>query len=176
MKQANRVRAPADARERRVRQAAGLEQLRARLAADHRLQVAYEHGIRMRADHGADQVIRALRVGHPITDRLVDRRAQRTVAGLHGHDGRAEPAHPVDVRRLARDVHLTHVHRARQADARAGGRRRDAVLPGPGLGDDALRAERFGEQRLADAVVDLVRARVREVFALEPHLGAPALA
>ena len=46
--------------------------------------------------------------------------------------------------------------------------------PGAGLGDDALRAEPLGEQRLADRVVDLVRARVGEVLALEPHLGAPA--
>ena len=46
--------------------------------------------------------------------------------------------------------------------------------PGAGLGDDALRAEALREQRLAERVVDLVRAGVREVLALEPHLRTPA--
>ena len=43
------------------------------------------------------------------------------------------------------------------------------------LGDDALLAEAPGEQRLADGVVDLVRARVREVLALEPDARAADL-
>src|SRR6185295_13488186 len=42
-------------------------------------------------------------------------------------------------------------------------------------GNDALRAQSFGEQRLPDGVVDLVRARVREVLTLQPDLRAPAL-
>src|SRR4029079_7036944 len=41
--------------------------------------------------------------------------------------------------------------------------------------DDAFRAERLREQRLADPVVDFVCAGVSEVLALEPNLGAPAL-
>ena len=174
---ADRVRAAADAGEHGVRQAAGFrEHLRARFAADDGLKLPHEIRIRMRADRRAEQVVRADRVRHPVANRLVDRGAQRAVAGLHGDDGRAEPAHAVDVRRLPRDVDLAHVDGARQADARAGRGRRDAVLAGARLGDDALRAERLREQRLADAVVDLVRARVRQVLALEPDLGAPALA
>jgi hypothetical protein len=41
------------------------------------------------------------------------------------------------------------------------------VLAGAGLGDDARLAEPPREQHLADAVVDLVRAGVVEVLALE---------
>ena len=41
------------------------------------------------------------------------------------------------------------------------------MLPGAGLGDDALLAHALGEQDLADAIVDLVRAGVIEVLALE---------
>jgi hypothetical protein len=48
------------------------------------------------------------------------------------------------------------------------------VLARAGLGDDALRAEPLREQRLAERVVDLVRAGVREVLALEPHLAPQA--
>jgi hypothetical protein len=79
---------------------------------------------------------------------------------LDGDDGRAEAAHAIDIRRLPRDVDLAHVDRARQADARTGGHRRDAMLARARLGDDAFGAERLCEQRLADAGDDLVRARL----------------
>ena len=41
------------------------------------------------------------------------------------------------------------------------------MLTGSGLGDDALLPHPFGEPDLPEAVVDLVAARVIEVFALE---------
>ena len=65
----------------------------------------------------------------------------------------------------------THVHRALQAHE--GGRRGagDTVLAGARLGDDAGFAHAFGEQGLAQHVVDLVRAGVVQVFALEEHSG-----
>ena len=44
-----------------------------------------------------------------------------------------------------------------------------AVLAGAGLGDDAPLAHALGQQALADGVVDLVRAGMRQVLALEPH-------
>jgi hypothetical protein len=47
-----------------------------------------------------------------------------------------------------------------------------AVLPRPGLGDDAALAHAAREQHLPDRVVDLVRAGVVEVLALEPHRRA----
>ena len=49
-----------------------------------------------------------------------------------------------------------------------------AVLPGAGLGDDALRAEAPGEQCLTDGVVDLVGAGMRQVLTLQPDLRPPA--
>ena len=60
-----------------------------------------------------------------------------------------------------------HVDDARQPEQRAGRRGRDAVLAGAGLGDDAGLAEPAREQRLAERVVDLVRAGVGEVLALQ---------
>jgi len=41
------------------------------------------------------------------------------------------------------------------------------VLAGPRLGDDARLAHPLGEQPLADRVVDLVRTRMSEIFALQ---------
>src|SRR6185369_16039052 len=59
-------------------------------------------------------------------------------------------------------------------DSRTGGRTRDTVLASARLRDHALCADAFREQCLADRVVDLVRARVRQVFALEVDLRTPA--
>src|SRR5206468_933059 len=49
---------------------------------------------------------------------------------------------------------------------------RNAVLACAGLRDDAALAHAAREQPLADAVVDLVRARVAEVLALQPDPSA----
>jgi hypothetical protein len=46
------------------------------------------------------------------------------------------------------------------------------MLAGAGLGDDARLAHALGQQDLADAIVDLVRAGVIELVALEVDLGA----
>ena len=45
------------------------------------------------------------------------------------------------------------------------------VLAGAGLGDDAALAHAAGQQRLPEAVIDLVRTRVQQVLALEVDLG-----
>ena len=59
----------------------------------------------------------------------------------------------------------TSQRRPSSAQRRGG---RDAVLAGAGLRDDARLAHALGEQHLAERVVDLVRAGVAQVFALEP--------
>ena len=97
------------------------------------------------------------------------------VPSLTGVDLGAEQLHAEDVQRLALDVDGAHVDLARQAEQRAGGRGGDAVLAGAGLGDDARLAHAARQQHLADAVVDLVRAGVAEVLALEvdAHVALP---
>ena len=65
-----------------------------------------------------------------------------------------------------------HVDDAGQAEQRADGRGGDAVLAGAGLGDDPALAHAPRQQDLAEHVVDLVRAGVVELVALEIDLGA----
>ena len=48
------------------------------------------------------------------------------------------------------------------------------MLSGARLRDDALRTKLPGKQRLSDSVINLVRARMREVLSLEPHIRAPS--
>ena len=69
------------------------------------------------------------------------------------------------------DVGRAHVDDALQAEAGADGGGRHAVLAGAGLGDDPLLAHPHGQQDLAHAVVDLVRAGVVQLVALEPDIG-----
>ena len=75
--------------------------------------------------------------------------------------------HPLDVRRLPPHVLAAHVDDALEPEARADGRGRDAVLAGAGLGDDPLLAEPPRDHRLAERVVQLVRAGVQQVLALQ---------
>ena len=80
---------------------------------------------------------------------------------------RAEQLHADDVQRLAPHVLGAHVDAALEAEQRARGRRRDAVLPAPVSATMRRLAHALGEQRLAERVVDLVRAGMRQVLALE---------
>ena len=108
----------------------------------------------------------------PVAHRFVDRVLQRAAAGIDALNRRAEQAHAEHVERLPPHVLGAHVDDAFEPEQRAGRGARDAVLPGAGLGDDARLAHAPGEQRLAERVVDLVRAGVREIFALQEN--APA--
>ena len=87
----------------------------------------------------------------------------------------AQRLHLEDVELLPADVFLAHVDLALQAEEGGGGGRGDAVLAGPGLGDDARLAHALRQQGLADAVVDLVGAGVVQVLALEEDAGAAGL-
>ena len=175
MEQADGVGAAADAGDERVGQAAlGLEDLLARLAADHRLEVAHHRRIGMRAGGRADQVVGVSTLVDPVAERLVHGVLQRAVAGGDRLDLGAEQLHAEDVGLLPLDVGRAHVDDAGQAEARGDGGGGDAVLAGAGLGDDARLAHAPGEQDLAEAVVDLVAAGVVELVALEVDLGAAA--
>src|SRR3569623_694934 len=173
MEDADGVGAAADTGDYRVGLAAGeFRHLDEAFAADHALEVAYQHGIRMRAGGRAEDVKSRLDVGHPVAHRLVQRILQRLRTGRYRHHGRAEQFHAEDVGRLAGNVLGTHVDHTFHAEARCNGSRSDAVLASAGFGDHALLAHAARQQRLADGVVDLVRASVIEILALEVDLRA----
>ena len=119
--------------------------------------------------------MRAADVGHPIADGLVDRVLERAAAAVHRADFGAQQAHAQHVGLLAGNIHRAHVDDALQPEQRRGGGGGHAVLPGAGLGDDAALAHAFGQQRLAERVVDLVRAGVGQVLALQVNLRAAQL-
>src|SRR3546814_14036538 len=72
MEQANRVRAAADGGDQHVGKAPlGFQYLFARFVADHRLEIADELGIGVRASDGADDVESVVDVRDPVAQRLV---------------------------------------------------------------------------------------------------------
>ncbi len=121
----------------------------------------------MRADARADQVVGRPHVRDPVADRLARRLLQRARAEVDRTHLGAEQAHSLDVGTLAPHVLLAHVDDALETEARADGRRRDAVLAGSRLGHDARLAETAREHGLPERVVELVRPGVQEVFALQ---------
>ncbi len=153
----------------------GFEELGARLAADHRLEIAHQHRVGVRAGHRADDVEGVAHVGHPVAQGLVHGILEGGGAAGHRVDPGAEQLHAEDVQRLAADVLLPHedvaLH-AEQGGDRGGGH---AVLAGAGLGNHLALAHAPGQQRLADGVVDLVRPGVVEILALEVDLRAAGM-
>ena len=169
---ADGVRAAADAGGHGVRQRAGeLEHLPAGLVADHPLEVAHHGRERVRPGDRAQQVVGAVDVGDPVAHRLVDRVLEGPAARGHGDDLGAQQPHPGHVERLPAGVLLAHVHHALETEQGRGGGRGHAVLAGTGLGDHPGLAHPPGQQGLAQHVVDLVRAGVVQVLALEQDPG-----
>ena len=130
----------------------------------------------MRAIDRAEDVMRGADVGDPVAHRLVDGFLERLLPGLHGHDLGAEHFHAIHVERLPLAIHRAHVNHAFQSEHGGDGGGGHAVLAGAGFGDDAGLAHAFGEQDLADGVVDFVRAGVEQVLALEINLRAAEFA
>ena len=126
----------------------------------------------MRAVSRAENVMRAADVRDPVAHGFVDGFLQRLLARVNRHDFRAEHFHAIDVERLPLAIHRAHVDDAFQPEHRGDGGGGDAVLARAGLGDDARLAHALGEEDLAHGVVDLVRAGVEQVFALEINFRA----
>lgn len=171
MEQTDGVAAAAHAGADRIRQAAVVFQhLRTRFAADDGVEIAHHARIRIRAGDGADDVEGVLHVADPVAHRFIQRVLERGRARGDRDDLGPEQLHAVDVDLLPFDVGRAHVDHAFQAQPRRDGGTGHAMLAGAGLGDDAGLAHAAGQQRLADGVVDLVRAGVVQVFALEQDL------
>src|SRR5436190_3224420 len=144
-----------------------LHNLRASLTADDFMEVADHRRIGMRAEHAAQQVMRRADVGDPVAHGFVDCIFQCPRASIHAANFRAQQPHAEDVEFLTAHVFGAHVNHTVKAEQRTNRRRSDAVLTGPGFSDHAVFPHPLDEQGLAEAVVDLVRAGVQQVLALQ---------
>ncbi len=127
----------------------------------------------MRPGDCAEEVMGVIHIGDPVPQRFVDSVFQSAGSRLYRHHLGTQQPHPGDVERLALGVHLAHVDHALQSEQCACGRGCDAVLARAGLRDHPRFPHPFGEQCLAQNVVDFVGSGVVEVLAFE-HDPAPA--
>ena len=121
----------------------------------------------MRAQCAAQDVVGRAHIGHPVAHRLVDGVLQGGRARADAAHLRAQQAHAEDVQLLPAHVFLAHVDHALHAKQRAHGCGGNPMLARAGLRDDPLFAHPPRQQPLAQRVVDLVRAGVQQVLALQ---------
>ncbi len=175
-KNTHRVRSTAHAGRDHIGQLARLlRKLLARFAANDRLELGHHHREGVRTDHRADGVEEMLGVAQIFVEGAVHGIFERLGAAIDAHHLGAENLHLGDIGVFLSDVDLAHVDFARQPDQRAGRGQRHAMLPGAGFRQHLGLAHVLGQQRLAQTVIDLVRAGMVEVFALEPDARAAAM-
>ena len=168
VERADGVAAAADAGQQVIDAPAGLALcLRADLISDAGLEIAHDGRVRVRPYRRADDVMRVLDMGGPVTNRLAGRVFQRACAAGHGNDLRAEELHAEHVQLLPLDVRRSHEHMALHAKERRRRRRRDAVLARARLCDHALLAHSLRKHRLPQRVRNLVCAGVEQILALQ---------
>ncbi len=126
----------------------------------------------MRPGDTADYVKCIVDISYPVPDRLVHSVLEGLAAGLYRVDLRAQQLHTQDVRGLTHDVFAAHIDLALKTEERRDRGRGHSVLPGAGLGDDALFTHTPGKQDLTYSVIDLMRARMAEVLALQINISA----
>ena len=161
------VRAAADTGDNGVRQLTGhIEELLPRFDSDDALEITHHHRERVRADHGAYAVNRVLIFLHICVKGGVNRFFEGHKPVCHLDDICAEYLHSRDVRSLLFNIDRAHINVALKPEISRRGGKRNAVLTRSGLGDNLFLAHVFRQQRLAHAVVQLVRAGVVEVLAL----------
>ncbi len=166
---------PTQANHRIGQSAGGLQDLRARFTADDGLQFAHQVGIGMRAD-APNPADRSVLVGSETQSRIASSMAARSVRSPLVTGSTVAPSRRMRPTFGAwRSMSTSPMYTTQGSPTRAqAAAEATPCWPGTGLGHDALGADALGQQRLADGIVDLVRAGVREVLALQPHLRAPA--
>ena len=140
--------------------------------ADDGLEIPHHHRERMGAVDRAEHIVGVRNVRDPVAHGLVDGVLERPAPRIHRANGRSEELHAKDVQGLARHVVGSHVDFAIETEHGRGGCRRNAVLAGAGLRDDAGLAHAFRQQHLGKGIVDLVGAGMVQVFPFEVYFCA----
>jgi hypothetical protein len=149
--------------------------LRARLVADDALQLAHHVGEGVRSHDRTEAVVRGVHGRHPLAHGLVHSVLECPAPRRHRPDLGPQELHAEDVELLALRVHLAHEDGAVEAEECRRRGRRHTVLARPRLGDHPGLAHPLGQEGLPHHVVELVRARMRQVLPLEEDAHAQAL-
>ncbi len=112
-------------------------------------------------------------IGDPIAHGLVDCFLQRRLTRGNRNNLGAQKLHPRDIQRLTLHIHDSHVDDTFESEPCRHCSGRDPVLSGTGLGDDPPLSHSPAKNRLADGVVNLVRAGMQQILAFQINPGPP---
>ena len=112
----------------------------------------------------------------PCHERLIHSVLERLITTLRWDDGSTEHLHALDIDMLTLNIKCAHIDIALHTHERAGGSGGYTMLACTRLGDDVVLPHLLRQQDLPKGIIDLVRPRVVEVFALEVDLRAILLA
>ena len=122
--------------------------------------------------HGRTEHIEHFRIFNPLAQGFVHGFLEGALAALGSHHARTEHLHADDIEVLALHIHFTHADGAFQPHQGRCGRSGHPMLACAGFRNNALLAHALCQQALPKGIVDLVRAQMVKVFALEPYLRA----
>ena len=153
-----------------------LLQLPFQLFRNNALHTRHQVRIRVRPHRRTDYVERVGRMTAPVADGFAAGIGERHVARPHGMHRRAEHLHTLYIRVLSFNVGSTHENLTLHTHQRTNCCGSHTMLTGTSLCDDARLAHAACQQNLSDSVVDLVRAGVVQVLALQEQTAAILLA
>ena len=126
----------------------------------------------MGSHNRAQTVVGVSNSGGPLPHRLGYRVFQCSCSCCHRNDFCAEQTHPVHVQRLPAGIFLSHKYHALHAHQRRGSGSGDAMLSCSCLRDQTGFPHLLRQERLPQHVIDLVRARVVQIFPFQIDLRA----
>ena len=126
----------------------------------------------MWSSHRADTIECIAHIGHPVTQRIIHRILQRPPTRGHGDHFGAQQAHAEHVGGLTTHVMRAHVDDAFQTEFGTDRGSGNPMLASTGFCDDPGLAHAARQQDLSEHIVDLMRAGVVQLVALQIDLGA----
>jgi hypothetical protein len=168
-----RIASTAHAGEYRIRQSLlGFLDLPPGFLSNDTVKIAHHQRVGVRSQSRPEQVMRRVHMAYPVPHGFADGVFERAASVIHADNGGPEQSHAEDIEALPAHVFLPHVDDALKSEQRANGRGCDPVLPGARLRDNAPLPHAARHQSLPQAVVDLVRAGMQQIFPLQVNAGS----
>src|SRR5882762_5423577 len=134
------------------------------------MKIPHHRRIRMRSQDTPQQIMRGPHIRDPIPHRLVDRILQCFLPGINPPHLSPQQPHAKHIQLLPPHVLRSHIDDALKPKQRTYGRRSHPMLPGASLRNNPLLPHAPRQQRLPQAVINLVRTRVQQIFPLQINL------
>ncbi|MPM86936.1 hypothetical protein SDC9_134029 [bioreactor metagenome] len=147
------------------------EYLTADFLTDDFLEIAHHGGKRMRSHDRSQHIVGVLHLPCPFAHGFVHGILERPGTRHHRMNRCTKKTHPVDIQSLPLTIDTPHEHFALQAQQGGNGGGSHTMLSGSCFSNDAFLAHIFRQQALSEHIVDLMRACMVQILALEVDVG-----